>query len=61
LLALYVFAFAEGEIEEMIDLYIQKGVSEHDARVIINTLAKYPEAFLVRPRCARAEARAAPI
>jgi hypothetical protein len=32
----------------MIDLYIQKGVSEHDARVIINTLAKYPEAFLVR-------------
>lgn len=30
----------------MIDLYIEKGVSETDARIIINTLAKYPEAFL---------------
>jgi len=36
----------KGEIEEMIDLYIAKGVSETDARIIINTLAKYPEAFL---------------
>jgi len=36
----------KGEIEEMVDLYVEKGVSEHDARVIINTLAKYPQAFL---------------
>jgi len=35
-----------GEIEEMIDLYMAKGVTETDARIIINTLAKYPEAFL---------------
>ena len=30
----------------MIDLYVLKGVSETDARIIINTLAKYPDAFL---------------
>lgn len=36
----------KGEIEEMIDLYVEKGMSETDARVIINTMAKYPEAFL---------------
>lgn len=36
----------EGEIEEMIDLYVAKGVSSTDARIIIHTLAKYPEAFL---------------
>lgn len=30
----------------MIDLYVAKGVSQTDARIIINTLAKYPQPFL---------------
>ena len=36
----------QGEIEEMVDLYMEKGIAETDARLILNTLAKYPEAFL---------------
>jgi len=36
----------EGEVAEMIELYVEKGVSPEDAETIIRTLAKYPPAFL---------------
>lgn len=35
-----------GEIEEMIDLYVAKGVSRDDARSIMSTVAKYKTVFL---------------
>lgn len=33
----------KGEIEEMVELYTEKGVTEEDARLIINTFAKYSD------------------
>lgn len=36
----------EGEITEMIELLIEKGVSPEDTELIIRTTAKYPELFL---------------
>ena len=36
----------EGEIEEMIDLYVGKGMSKEDATECINRMAKYPEFFV---------------
>lgn len=36
----------KGELEEMIDLYKSKGIEENDAKLIINTMAKYPDFFL---------------
>lgn len=38
--------FPEGEIQEMVDLYTQKGMSEEDARVVIERMAKYPDFFV---------------
>lgn len=38
--------FAEGEIEEMIDLYEQRGMSRADATDVINKMAKYPQFFV---------------
>lgn len=38
--------YPEGEIEEMIELYERKGISSADARLVIETLAKYKEAFI---------------
>ena len=38
--------YPEGEIEEMVELYEKKGISTEDARLVINTLAKYKEAFV---------------
>ena len=32
----------EGEIEEMINLYVGKGMSKEDATECINRMAKYP-------------------
>jgi len=35
-----------GEIEEMVEIYMARGMGEADARSILNTLAKYPKIFL---------------
>jgi len=34
------------EVEEMVELYKQRGIQEEDARIIWTTLQKYPQAFL---------------
>lgn len=36
----------DGEIDEMIAIYMKKGISKADANTMIRTLAKYPDAFL---------------
>lgn len=36
----------EGEVEEMIELYKQRGVGEQDARLVIETMAKYKDFFV---------------
>jgi len=36
----------EGERQEMIDLYVRKGIAVEDATLIMDTLMKYPKAFL---------------
>jgi vacuolar iron transporter family protein len=36
----------EGEIEEMIDLYVNKGMTKDDATEVINRMAKYPDFFV---------------
>ena len=33
----------KGEIEEMVELYLEKGVSEEDARLILSTFSKYKD------------------
>jgi len=38
--------FPEGEIDEMIEIYEEKGISSEDARLVVNTLAKYKDAFV---------------
>uniref|UniRef100_A0AAV1UPN2 Uncharacterized protein n=1 Tax=Peronospora matthiolae TaxID=2874970 RepID=A0AAV1UPN2_9STRA len=38
--------YPEGEIDEMIEVYEKKGVSTEDARLVVQTLAKYKEAFI---------------
>lgn len=38
--------YPQGEIEEMVELYVEKGISAEDARMVITTLAKYKEAFV---------------
>jgi VIT1/CCC1 family predicted Fe2+/Mn2+ transporter len=38
--------YPEGEIEEMVELYVQKGISPADARLVVETLAKYRDAFI---------------
>jgi len=38
--------YLEGEIEEMIDIFIEKGMSKEDASLFINIIAKYPEQFV---------------
>ena len=38
--------FPEGEREEMIELYMKKGMKEPDAQTIIGTMTKYPSFFL---------------
>lgn len=35
-----------GEIQEMVDAYVQKGVKRSDAETVVRTLAKYPNQFL---------------
>ena len=38
--------YREGEIQEMIDIYVGKGLSRADAKLVIETMAKY-EGFFV--------------
>ena len=38
--------YEEGEIQEMIELYVSKGFSEHEASTVIHTMAKHPEFFV---------------
>lgn len=38
--------YPEGEIKEMVDLYVEKGMERADAEVVIRRMAKYPEFFV---------------
>lgn len=38
--------YPEGEIQEMIDIYVEKGMSYEDAKLVIETMAKYNEFFV---------------
>lgn len=38
--------YREGEIQEMIDIYISKGMTPEDAKVCIETMAKYDDFFV---------------
>nr|CCA18517.1 conserved hypothetical protein [Albugo laibachii Nc14] len=38
--------YPEGEMEEMIALYEKKGISTEDAKLVVETLAKYKQAFI---------------
>lgn len=38
--------YPEGEIEEMIDLYTEKGMERDDAELVVNTMAKYQDFFV---------------
>lgn len=38
--------YREGEIKEMIDIYVSKGFSPEDAKTVIETMAKYEDFFV---------------
>mmetsp|Transcript_25987 Transcript_25987/g.31868 ORF Transcript_25987/g.31868 Transcript_25987/m.31868 type:complete len:295 (-) Transcript_25987:16-900(-) len=38
--------YPEGEIKEMVEIYVSKGMSIKDAELVINTMAKYKEFFV---------------
>jgi len=38
--------FPEGEVSEMVTVYMKKGMSEEDAHNVVTTMAKYKEIFL---------------
>lgn len=38
--------YPEGEIEEMIEIYESRGMSSEDAKLVINTMAKYKDFFV---------------
>jgi len=38
--------YPEGEIQEMIDIYVQRGMSLPDATMVISRMSKYPEFFV---------------
>ena len=38
--------FREGEIQEMIDIYVNKGLTLEDATIVIKTMAKYEDFFV---------------
>mmetsp|Transcript_23624 Transcript_23624/g.43636 ORF Transcript_23624/g.43636 Transcript_23624/m.43636 type:complete len:228 (-) Transcript_23624:77-760(-) len=38
--------YPEGEIREMVDIYVSRGMEREDAEVVINTMAKYQDFFV---------------
>lgn len=38
--------YPEGEVEEMIDIYESRGMTREDAKLVINTMAKYEDFFV---------------
>ncbi|GAB5361385.1 hypothetical protein AAMO2058_000709000 [Amorphochlora amoebiformis] len=38
--------YPEGEIEEMVEIYVGKGMSEKDARLVVETMVKYKDFFV---------------
>jgi len=38
--------YKQGEVQEMIDIYISKGLTPDDAKVVIETMAKYEDFFV---------------
>lgn len=38
--------YPEGEKQEMVDLYVQKGMTEEDAWLVVETFSKYPRVFV---------------
>lgn len=38
--------YPDGEINEMIDLYVERGMEKEDAEVVIRRMAKYPDFFV---------------
>ena len=40
--------FKEGEIEEMVEIYEEKGMSRPDAEIVVRTMAKYEDFFVDR-------------
>jgi DNA damage-binding protein 1 len=38
--------YKEGEVKEMIELYVQRGMDEADAEIVINKMAKYRDFFI---------------
>lgn len=38
--------YPEGEIQEMIDIYVKKGLTPEDAKIVIKTMAKYENFFV---------------
>jgi VIT1/CCC1 family predicted Fe2+/Mn2+ transporter len=38
--------YPEGEIREMVDFYMEKGMSRQDAEIVITTMAKYKDFFV---------------
>ena len=38
--------YPEGEIQEMVDIYVEKGMGYEDAKLVIETMAKYKDFFV---------------
>ena len=38
--------FAKGEKQEMVELYVQRGMKEEDAEIVISKMAKYEQFFV---------------
>lgn len=38
--------YPEGEIQEMIDIYVERGMGREDAQVVVSTMAKYKDFFV---------------
>lgn len=38
--------YPEGEVQEMIDIYVEKGMERGDAKMVIETIAKYEDFFV---------------
>lgn len=38
--------YPQGEVQEMVEIYQEKGIAKEDAETILNTLSKYPKLFV---------------